>query len=81
MYSLEEIKTKIERLYRKAPNIHVSVNLSHPRLVIKESQAVIVGVYSNIFLIEERDSGYPRTHSLQYIDVLTKQIVIAELDN
>lgn len=47
MYSLEEIKTKIERLYRKAPNIHVSVNLSHPRLVIKESQAVIVGVYSN----------------------------------
>ena len=46
-----------------------------------KEQAVIVGVYSNIFLIEERDSGYPRTHSLQYIDVLTKQIVIAELDN
>ena len=80
MYSLEEVKMMIARLYKKNPEIHISVNMSHPRLVIKDSSAVIKGVYSNIFLIEERDSGYPRSHSLQYSDILTKQIVISELD-
>lgn len=80
MKTVDEIKRKIKELYESSPCVHISVNMTRPRLIISNSPAVIKGVYPNIFRIEEMSSGYPRSHSLQYTDVLIGHIKISELD-
>lgn len=79
MTALDRIKDQIARLYKTDPNIHVSLSLSRPKLEIKNDPAVIKNVYSNVFRIEERSTGAPQCHTLQYTDILTGQIAIAEL--
>ena len=54
--------------------------MTHPKVIVEGTPAVIKGVYRNIFQIEENDSGHPNRHTFQYGDVLTGQIVIEELD-
>ncbi len=78
MTQLDLIKKKVAYLYSTNPKIHVNVKLNHPRLEIKNGVAEIKGVYKNIFCIEEYTTGVPRTHSLQYVDILTKNFEIIE---
>ena len=80
MNHIDRIKNEIKRLYETAPNIHVNVKATHPKVVVEGAPAKIVGVYRNIFQIEEYDSGHPNRHTFQYGDVLTGHIVIKELD-
>ncbi len=58
----------------------MDVSLSRPRLVLKDAPAKILGVYPHIFQIEECSTGKIRRHILQYSDILTRQIIIAELE-
>ncbi len=80
MDNLERIRRGIEKLYKTNPNVHVSVRSTRPRVVVEETSAVITGVYRNIFQIEENDSGRPVRHTVQYGEVLTGRVTIAELD-
>ena len=80
MDNLKYIKSEIERLYKTNPNIHITVKLARPKVIVKGTSAVITGVYRNIFQIEENDSGHPTRHTFQYGDVLIGHISIAELD-
>ena len=77
---IEQIKNGIERLYKTHPNIHISVSRSHPKIVVEKSPAKIIGVYKNIFQIEENNIGRPSRHTFQYGDVLIGQVVIEELN-
>ena len=78
---IEQIKNDIERLYKTDPNIHISVSRTHPKLLVEKSTAKIVGVYKNIFQIEECVSGkMPKRHTFQYGDILIGQVVIEELN-
>ena len=78
--NLERIKNGIERLYKTNPNIHLSIKLTRPKIIVEETPAVITGVYKNIFQIEENDSGHPTRHTFQYGDVFIGHVSIAELD-
>lgn len=80
MKNLDYIKNEIEKLYKTNPNIHVSVKLSRPRIIVEEKPAVITGVYKNIFQIEESDGLSRARHTLQYADVLIGHVVINELN-
>ncbi len=78
---IEQIKKGIERLYKTNPNIHISVSRTHPKIIVAASPARIVGVYKNIFQIEECEiSKLPTRHTFQYGDVLIGQVAIEELD-
>jgi uncharacterized protein Veg len=79
MSALEKIRHEIERLYGIGECIHINISMTHPKLVVHNVVAEIKGVYPNIFIIEERDCGFPRRHSLSYTDVLIKQVEILEL--
>ena len=79
MDRLDHIKGEIEKLYKTNPNIHVSLKLARPKLIVKEAPAKITGVYRNIFQIEESDGGRPIRHTVQYGDVLIGQVKIREL--
>lgn len=80
MDKLDHIKDSIEKLYKTDPCIHISLRLSRPKIVVDKTPAVIVGVYRNIFQIEESSNGRPARHSFQYGDVLIGHVVIHELD-
>ena len=77
---LDSIRDKIQQLYEKNPNIHISISIQHPKLCLKNDHAVIKEVYPRVFRLEEYSTGVPVCHTVQYAEVLTKQIQIAELD-
>ena len=78
---IEQIKNGIERLYRNNPIIHISVCRIHPKIIIEAHPAKIVGVYKNIFQIEELETGKMNArHTFQYGDILIGQVVIEELN-
>ncbi len=81
MLSLDIIKAKIKNLYETNPNIHMSITLKRPRLIIENEPVKIVGVYPNIFQIEEYSLGEARQHTLQYTDIYIGQAVIPEIEN
>ena len=79
MTSLDIIKSKIQKLYKTTPNIHINVAITSPKVNLKNEPVVIKGVYPHIFQIEEKSSGSHKTHTLQYTDVLLHHIDIVEL--
>lgn len=79
MTSLDIIKSKIQKLYKTNPNIHINVAMTSPKVNFKNEPVVIKGVYPNIFRIEERSTGSPKCHTLQYTEVLLHHIEIVEL--
>lgn len=81
MHSLNIIKTKIQKLYKTNPNIHISITASDSKTNLKNEPAVIKNIYPHIFQIEENSSGSPKTHIFSYTEILIKRIVIAELCN
>ena len=80
MTLLDIIKSKIQKLYKINPNIHINVSLTSPRVHLKNEPVVIKGVYPHIFQIEERTTGSPKSHTFQYTDVLQRNVEILEMD-
>lgn len=80
MDSLEYIKNKIEHIYKTNPNIHVSMKLTHSRIIEEETPGVITGVYRKLFQVESICNGYITSRTYQYSDVLIGRVVIKELD-
>lgn len=79
MNALDSIRSKILKLYKANPNIHINAALTNSKAVLKNEPVVIKEVYPHIFQIEERSSGAPKTHTLQYSDVLINHIEILEM--
>lgn len=79
MNSLDIIKSKIQRLYKSNPNVHINIAITNPKINLKNEPVVIKGVYPHILQIEERSSGSPKCHTLQYTEVLLHHIEIVEL--
>jgi len=81
MDSRDYIKSGIEKLFKTNPNIHISVSKTHPKIIVDASHVKIVGVYKNIFQVEECEGGkMPTRHTFQYGEVLIGQVKIEELD-
>ena len=59
----------------------MNISISHPKLILKNAPAVLKGVYPHIFQIEERSSGVPKCHIIQYTEIITKQIELVELND
>ncbi len=77
---MDYIKKEIKRLYEKGTTVHISIKIKRPKLVAEDAPVRIVGVYSNIFQIEESGGDYPIRRTLQYADVLVGNVKIKELD-
>lgn len=74
------IKSKVKRLYDSHPEIRVNISISRPRVHLENEPAKIKSVYPHFFCIEEYSSGTPRSHTIQYTDLVTRQIEIIEPD-
>lgn len=80
MNTVDYIKSEIKRLYETAPNVHINVKMAHSKAIEAGTPAKIVGIYKNIFQMEEDCKGKAFRHTFQYGDVLIGQVVIQELD-
>ena len=79
MNSLNAIKNKVKQLYVTNPNIHINVSLSQPKIRLRNHPVTIKSVYPNVFRIEDNQDGTSSFHTLQYSEILTKQLEIVEL--
>ena len=79
MNSIDIIKSKIKSLYETNPSIHVNVSLNTPKINLHNKAVVLVCVYPHVFRIEDRSGGRAEQYTLQYVDVLTKNIEIVAL--
>ncbi len=80
MSSLLEIKQQIQYLYKTNPHIHLDVNIARPKLNLCNVEATIKGVYPNLFMIEEISNGHLKQHSIQYSEIIMKNVIIKELN-
>ena len=81
MNSIDIIKSRIKSLYETNPRIHVNVTISTPKINLRNRPVVLAGIYPHVFRIEDRANGKLEQYTLQYVDVLTKNIEIMELGN
>lgn len=80
MTAIEVTKQRIRALYEQNPHVHISVSINASKIHLTNEPVRITGVYPHIFQIEERSSGAPKNLTLQYTDVLTDNVKIAELE-
>lgn len=82
MNYIEEIKTGIEKLYKTNPKVHISTIRARPKRIVTSSPAKIVGVYENIFQVEEcGEDNSPTRYTVRYSDVLVGQVKVEELES
>lgn len=74
------IKSSVETLYQTNPNIHIRINQRNKKTIAEEKSVKLVGVYKNIFQVEESVGKLPTRHSFQYGDILIGHITIRELN-
>ncbi len=73
------IREKVKKLFDTNPRVHISVNMSRPKTLIDNKEALIKGVYPNIFRIEELGEKSAH-HTISYSDLLTGAVKIKELE-
>ena len=74
MITCEEIRNGIKELVKRGQKIHVDfIKRRHP--LVTDMEAVIREVYPNLFRIESQGVFY----TVQYVDLLTKEVRIKEL--
>ena len=80
MQEIDLIKTKIKELYEKGEVVHVDVNSSRPKIHVNGAQALITGVYKNLFTLETVENDMKKIYSVQYADVLIGRVKIMEIE-
>ena len=81
MNYIEEIKTGIEKLYKTNLKVHISTIRARPKRIVISSPVKIVGVYENIFQVEEcGEEDSPTRYTVRYSDVLVGQVKVDELE-
>lgn len=81
MSELTLIKQQVRSLYETDPHIHINVYIPRLKPNIKNAEVVITGIYPNLFRIEQGSGSERRRYTVQYTEVLTKQVEIIELKN
>lgn len=76
--TIQSIKNKIEELYRTNPKIHLNVSYTHPRISLTNEPVTIQAIYPYTFEVLENSHGYANLKTIQYTDILTKNIVVVE---
>ena len=79
MYTEESMKIRLKTMCQEQPYIHINVSLVHPHVEMKHVRVRLVGVYKNIFLVEEEKDGKTVRYSFQYGDVSAGIVTIEEL--
>lgn len=73
------IHSRILKLQRANPNIHIHYQNAHPKVDIKNAPARIRNVYAHLFELEYEQDGQMNIRIHSYADVISRRIEIVEL--
>lgn len=79
METEETLRRRVRALYESSPVVHLNVTLPRPKLILRDAEATITGVYNHIFQITESSTGTLRRHTISYADMITRRVEILEL--
>ena len=74
---IDDIRKEIKTLYNEKKTIHVDV--LNKRTRVKNALCEISGIYEYFHCVSSNINGYMESFSISYVDILTKQIIIREL--
>ena len=77
---LVNIRKKIRLLYETNPEVSIYMSVNRSKTNMQKINALIIGVYPNLFTAESEQSGLKKHYNFQYADVLTGGIKVEELD-
>ena len=88
METTETLRKKIQFFYDNHVPLHMDVSLTHPKIEVVNAEVIIKDVYPYIFRVETAprastpavDEAAPQCYTLQYADIMTGHIRIAELE-
>lgn len=80
MQDINVIKDRVGELFVRAPEVHIDVHSTRPKVSVSSLPAKIVGVYRNFFRIEAVEDGMLKAYTVQYTDLFIGRVKIAELD-
>ena len=75
---IEFIKTKIKKLYKDNKLLHIKLKENSKSKNYIEMEAKITEIYNSFFTIENQ-SDKQKKYSIQYNNVITKEIIIEEM--
>ena len=78
--NLSVIKSQVKHLYQTNPEVHIDLSFKNVRKHFTNVSAVITAVYSNIFTAMLKENGVEKPYTFQYVDILTHNIEIKELN-
>ena len=75
------IKESVKQLFKKDQVIHIHFDERKYRNIVRDFDIVakIQSVYKSIFTIVEYNVENPKSYSIQYSEILTRDIVISEI--
>ena len=76
--TLEVIRTRLRERYERAPQVRITVQMPHTK-VVQDASVTITGVYPHVFCVEEIVGGTMQRHAFQYADVLTRRVEVEGL--
>ncbi|MDE7263429.1 MAG: hypothetical protein K2N64_02040 [Anaeroplasmataceae bacterium] len=74
---LKHIQEELERIYQSTNLIHVSILNKRNKVV--EAPSKILGIYSRFLCVESKVNAYVEKFTINYIDIMTGNIIIKEL--
>lgn len=77
---LVNIREKIRSLYETNPEVNINMSVNRSKSNVQKINALITGVYPNLFTAEAEQSGLKKHYNFQYADVLTGGIKVEELE-
>ena len=80
MNELVMLKSKVENLFKTCPNVHMDLSLKTERIYLTNVSADITAVYPNLFEVMVHEDNGVKKHIFQYVDLLTKNVKIKELE-
>lgn len=75
---IKAVKNRVQKLFESTKIAHI--NLKASRKNLKNVQIKIKGVYDRFFSVTSMVGAYEESFTIKYIDILTKQISILELE-
>lgn len=80
MTTLSLIKSQVKYLFKTNPEVHIDISNKSERKHLTNVSAVITAIYPNIFTARLKENGIERKYTFQYVDLLTHNIEIRELN-
>ena len=80
LQTLDELRTQLIRLQKSGQTVHASITHSQPKITLFDLPIRVKHASAQLFIIERTDGKALTYSTYQYVDLITRRIVIRELN-